>query len=850
MLLRLLSWPYVRRHRLRTSMTLAGIALGVAVLVAMHTANQSLSYAFRKTVDHIAGRTQLQITAGETGFPEVVLEQVQRTPGVAAAAPVIEAIVNSRFTQEASLLILAVDMTGDRSLRDYNLEDSSGEDVIDDPLIFLAQPDSLIVTYTFAERHRLGRGSVLTLDTMQGPWQFTIRGVMRSGGLASAFGGNLAVMDVYAAQALFGRGRTFDRIDVAVDGGHRVEEVQRELQKRLGPAYQIEPPSARGQQFESLSRVYSLSANVTSLFALFIGMFIIFNTFTIAVAQRRSEIGVLRSLGATRTQIQTLFLAESAVLGLLGSLLGAGLGLIVARLVAAYLAELLGELYGVAQRAEELAADPRLLAFALLAGATASILAAYLPARQAARLDPVLALQKGKTQLLGSGENLRRRTAALALLGFATFCVFRGGSELLFYAGYLSAVTSALLLTPSATLWLSKRLRPLLHRVLPVEGALAADSLIQAPRRTSGTVAALMLSLALVIALAGIARGSYQSIREWMEVAFSPDLFVTTSPNITMRSFRFSPAMQYALKQIPGVEAVQAARTARIQWNGRPVMLVAVDVARVSGRARLPVTQGNPDEFYLRAARAEGVIVSDNFANLYKIRTGDVIDLAAPAGLLRLPVLGVVVDYSDQQGSILLDSSLYRKYWLDDSVNVFRIFLKPGAQPEQVRKQILERFRNTTRVFVLTNLELKRYVLRLTDQWFNLTYVQIAVAVFVAVLGVVNALTVSITDRRRELGVLQAVGALRHQIRRAIWMEALAIAAVGLILGLALGSAQLYYTLEVARRDLAGLRLPYDYPWSVAWTMVAVISAAAFLAAVGPAESAVRSPLVESLQYE
>src|SRR5262249_47047335 len=150
-LLKLISWPYIRKHLLRWMLTLAGIVLGVAVFMGMHTANQSVLYAFHQTVDRIAGTTQLQVTAGETGFGEEILERVQSLPEVRVAVPVIEAVVDTGIPGQGNLLILGVDLTGDRGLRDYDIQ--SGEQaIIDDPLVFLAQPDSLIVTDTFARR--------------------------------------------------------------------------------------------------------------------------------------------------------------------------------------------------------------------------------------------------------------------------------------------------------------------------------------------------------------------------------------------------------------------------------------------------------------------------------------------------------------------------------------------------------------------------------------------------------------------------------------------------------------------------------------------------------------------------
>ncbi len=581
-LLRLISWPYTRRHLVRTLLTTAGIVLGVGVFVGMHTANQSVLYALHETVDRIAGATQLQVTAGESGFDESVLERVQERPEVRVAVPVIEAVVDTALPGQGSVMILAVDMTGDRSLRDYTLE-SGDEAVVDDPLVFLAQPDSLIVTREFAEQNHLRTDSAVPMRTMDGPKRFVVRGIMKSSGLAKAFGGNLAIMDVYAAQKVFGRGRKFDRIDLAVTGGYSIEQCRAALEKTLGPGFEVETPASRGRQFDSVLRVYSVTVNITSLFALFIGMFIIYNSFAIAVTQRRAEIGILRALGATRRQIRALFLAESAVAGLVGSTLGLGFGYLLARGTAGYVGQMLQGISGIAQRVEDVATDPRLMGLAVVMGVATSMVAAFVPARNAARVDPVQALQKGRYQVLSAGENRARRLVALAFAGVSAGCLVVSRSDVVFYAGFILAMAAALLLTPALALWLTRGLRPLLGWLWPVEGALAADSLIQAPRRTSATVSALMLSLSMTIGLGGVSKASYESIADWMGTALNPDLFVTASPTLTSRSFLFPASLERTIGQVDGVEQVQGVRTPRIRFRGTPVLLIAVDDAR-SGR--------------------------------------------------------------------------------------------------------------------------------------------------------------------------------------------------------------------------------------------------------------------------
>jgi putative ABC transport system permease protein len=847
-LLRLISWPYVRRHLLRSLLTTAGIVLGVAVFVGMHTANRSVFFAFERTVDRIAGATELQVAAGETGFPEEVLERVQAVAEVRVAVPVIEAVAGTGRGQ-GNVLVLGIDMTGDRSLRDYDLE-SGEEAIIDDPLVFLAQPDSIMVTREFAGRNGLDINDRVALQTAVGEREFTVRGVMKAGGLASAFGGNLAVMDIYAAQAMFGRGRTFDRIDLALDDGVSIDQGRLALQAALGGGFQVEQPSARAEQFQAMLSVYSMTSTISSLFALFIGMFIIYNAFAIAVTERRSEIGILRALGASRGQIRALFLAESAMAGLAGSMAGVAFGALMARSMAGYVGGMLEGIYGVAERAEEVSADPRLVLLAVAIGLATSMIAAWIPARNAARVDPVHALQKGKYQVLSAGENRLRRVLAFVLASVAVAALFAGGSGPLFYGAYALTIVAALLMTPSVAMWVARAIRPVLRWLLPVEGALAADSLLQAPRRTSGTVAALMLALAQVIGLGGVSQSSYSSIVNWLETALNPDIFVAGSSNLSDRSFRFGPDVAEQIRRVPGVGEIQRVRSFRIEYRGTPVLVIGIELEMIGRRALKDAVAGDDQTMFAEAAAGRGLVVSENFALLQDVWLGSEVEIAAPFGTLRLPIIGVIEDWSDQQGSVFIDRATLERYWHDDTANLIRVYVAEGASVPAVRQGIFDAVAQERRLVVMTNQDVRSYILELTGQWLTLTYVQIFVAVLVAVLGIVNTLTVSIMDRRRELGVLQAVGALRSQVRRTVWMEAIAIGIVGAVLGLALGAVNLYYVLEMTVRDLSGMRLGYEFPLQIAALILPAVLLAAFVAALWPGEAAVRGSLVSALEYE
>jgi putative ABC transport system permease protein len=848
-LFRLLSWPYLRRHVFRWTLTITGIVLGVAVYVGMNTVNESVEGAFSETVQRIAGETQLQVAAGEVGFDESVLERVQNVPEVGVAVPVIEATADAGPGQ-GSLLVLGVDMTGDRTLRDYTM-DSADDAIIEDPLIFLAQPDSLMITREFADRNNLRVNDKVPLHTIDGTKSFTIRGVMRSTGMNKAFGGNLAVMDIYAAQLVFGKGRRFDRIDLRAREGVTAEDCRKAVQRELGPGFEVEPPSSRTEHFAALLQNYTLATQISSVFALIVGMFIIYNSFSIAVTQRRGEIGILRALGATQRQVRRVFLLESILAGLVGSLIGGLAGMAVARALADTMSEVIGrQVAGAAERTSEIFINPSLLAFGVLIGVATSIVAAWIPARSAAAVDPVRALQKGKYQVMSAGENRRRRRLAVAFIFISGITFAFRSWKPAFYTGYLLMIGAALLFAPTMTLILARLIRPVLKRILPVEGALAADSLIQAPRRTSATVAALMLSLAMAMGFGGVTDSMRTSIGEWTTNALNPDFFVAPSANLTSRSFTFPSEIGTILESVPGVKSVQLVRSARIMYGNIPVLVVSVETEKLKETVRRDVVAGNLDEMYRLTGEGKGMMISDAVQAYHHLKLGDMVEIPTPKGILSLPVVGIIRDYSDLQGALFIDRSVYVREWEDTTVNVARVYVNSGEKPADVQQRMREALQGQKSLIVLSNAEVRDYVSEVVEQWFSLSRVQVVVAVLVAVLGIINSLTVSITDRRRELGIVQAVGGLRLQVRRTVWLEALSIGAIGLLLGIALGSVNIYYTLGMVRHDLGGLDLDYIFPTSMVAQLIPVILIAAFVAAIGPGESAVRGSLVEALEYE
>ena len=337
----------------------------------------------------------------------------------------------------------------------------------------------------------------------------------------------------------------------------------------------------------------------------------------------------------------------------------------------------------------------------------------------------------------------------------------------------------------------------------------------------------------------------------WVNTALNPDLFVSVSESLTERSFHFPDAMTPVLASVDGIAEAQRTRSNRITVRGEAVLLMAIEMdkvhARTSGQG---IVSGDFDRMYALAGRGNGAIVSETFSLLQHFRMGDLLEIPSPAGIVRLPIVGIIRDYTNQSGTIFIDYSLYLRNWNDPAVDMYRVYLKPGVGAESVKERILERFAGQRRLFVFLNAEVRARIMKNTEMWLGLTYMQVAIAILVAVLGIANTLSVSITDRRREFGILRAVGALGMQIRGSVWFEAAAIAMIGVVLGVAFGAIDLLYELELVRRDYAGLTLDYVFPMRLVLIVGPVIIAAALVSSLAASRSAARGSLVEALEYE
>ncbi len=285
--------------------------------------------------------------------------------------------------------------------------------------------------------------------------------------------------------------------------------------------------------------------------------------------------------------------------------------------------------------------------------------------------------------------------------------------------------------------------------------------MIQSPRRSSATVGALMVGLMFVFSTGAYIQSYKQMIDRWTHRMLNADLVVATSALLRSTSYHFSEDMGHRIAALPEVNSVENIRFTFIPYRGDTVALNSNEMDIFLARAPDAIEDANAKDIRDRLSRGEGALISRNFSARWKCRVGDHVQLNSPTGVLNLPVLGIVEDYRSDKGSIFIDRALYKKYWKDDAVDFVNVNLKPGEDPAKVKREIEQLTAGTDHALVYTNAEFRDWIGSLVDQFFLLNYMQLVVAVIVAVVGIVNTLIVSVMDRRREFAIVRAIGGYR-----------------------------------------------------------------------------------------
>jgi putative ABC transport system permease protein len=762
----------IQRRPLQYILLVIGVALGVAMMVSIDVANSSASRAFSLSTEAIAGRTTHRIVGGPGGLDEAVYRRLRTELGFTAAAPVIEGYVLARELGEQPLRLVGVDPFAEPPFRPYWGSDNGDSGLGDGLTPFLTEPQTVILSQDQATRAGIELGQPVTLAIGGREWPVRVVGLLRPADESArrALEGILFT-DVATAQEMLAMHGRLSHIDLII----RRESDLALIAPLLPAGAQLEPALARSNALQQMTAAFELNLTALSLLALVVGMFLIYNTVTFSVVQRRPLFGVLRALGVTGGQLFGLIVTEAALFGLIGTLLGLALGVLLGRGMVRLVTQTINDLYFVVN-VQTIYVSPLTLVKGLVIGLLAAVSAAILPAWEAMGTVAQTTLRRSalesKTQRLLPWFVL----AWLLLGGLGVFLLWLPGANLLIAFTGLFAVLIAFALLTGPLLVILMRLAAVAGSYLfGALGRMAPRDIVRSLSRTSVATAALMVAVSVIVGVSIMIGSFRQTVSQWLAVTLQADVYLSP-PTLTAGQLAgvLPPDTIETAVAWPGVEYSVSAYHLDVMAPelGRPVALVAVsgDVSR-GNRAYLWI-DGRREQVWPRLDAGEGVLISEPL-----LRRGNLgmpprpLTLMTDDGPRDFPVLAVFYDYTSDQGTVLIGRRHFATLWQEEAVTSLGLFLAPGHDADAVVAGLQAQFGGRQDVIVQSNQALRGNALDIFDRTFAITAALQLLATVVAFIGVLSALMSLQLERARELGVLRATGMTLGQLWRLTLLE-------------------------------------------------------------------------------
>lgn len=777
-------------------LALLGVALGVAVVVAMDLGLQSAREAFSASARTVAGSATHQVVGGPAGVPDTVPALLRRSHEVRAAAPVIEGYVLPVEVPASAegppregrpappsgletspvppdepvgrpLRLLGVDPFSEAAFRPY-LAGGPGRDL--DGSLLLTEPGGVFLSRETATALGIAEGDAFRVLAGGRVRELRAVGVLEPADEGAREGlRDLLVMDVAEAQDLVGRPGRIDRVDLFVPDGAGGDRVEAWIREALPYGTRLEAAGTRARALGSMIGAFDLNLRALSLLALLFGIFLIYSTMTFSVVRRRPTLGVLRALGASRPGITRAVLGEAAVIGTIGGVLGVLGGIVLGRGLVRLVTRTINDLYFVVS-VEGLAVPSGVLLKGLALGVGAAVLASVPAAREAVRVQPREAMTRASLE--ESARSSVRRWA----IGGAGLCAI-GGLVLVVSAGVLGAfaglfmVTVGLaLLAPAATTGLAHLVRRPLRAGIGVVGAMAARGVVTALSRTGPAMVALVIGVSVAVGIGVMIQSFRGSVEGWLDDTLGADLYVSVPGALAARpDGRLPDGLAPRVAGIPGVAGVEVSRSLELFPEDLPVRLV---VAETLGEGRAAMEERGPAhrrpagrDLLAATARAmerfragDGVLVSEPYAVRNGVAPGDTLVLPGEEVPVALEVLGVYRDYGSEAGTIRIARERFERHWSEVPVTSLAVYLDVEAEPSTVESRIREAAGPASILEVRSNRALRESSLEVFDRTFAITRVLRGLALVVAFVAVLSALMALQLERAPEIAVLRANG--------------------------------------------------------------------------------------------
>ncbi len=856
-LFRRLNLRHFREKRLRTLLTISGVAAGVMLVFSIGVINATLLESVRSSVRALAGAAEIEVaTADRNGIPSSTADVIARIDGVDKAVPVLRSTAELR-AQGKTARPLIVGITPDfpslfpRRGGDFGRVSITGG--------FGARGRGLLLADAIAARLGVRTGDGVVVETPSGSKPLQVTGRISGPAVEVLNGGQLGVMLLEGAQRTFDRADRIDSVYVITERQASVADVQRRIEADVRVPVIVGPPGERGTGFEEQVGSVSTLTSLAGTVALLVSIFVVFNTMSMSLAERRREISMAMALGASSREMFAAFLVEAAVLGSIASALGIGAGFFLAQALIEPVVE--GFPVLPITGSSPVVVPWLQILIAVVGGLVVSVAGAYVPARRVLKVAPIESLrpQASYEWEVGRPHPTFRRTLLIAIAPI-TLSVVAAVSYIMLFNDqpWLVNVSLTLGLIGISVLLLRAVpfgidvLRAPFVRLFGTVGRLSIDALTKNIRRTTFTVAALILTLGMVVGVAS-ALGSYEkeldrSARQWM----GAELYVVASSYQALGADQpLAAETQTAFEGVEGVEAVFPVRYGFLDVNGDQMMIYAVPAARAlkEGLGVISTVEGVEHEDLARGVAVGQIFIARYTAEEQGWGKGDRVVLPTPDGNRRFTVGGVFDDLNSFQ-SMFIEHDVYSRIWEDDKLDRLAIVLQPSARLDDVKdrlKAIVDS--EDIPAKVLTRDQSVGQLVATVEGLFQMARgVQFA-ALVVALLTIANTMFTAVLERRWETGLQRALGMGRSQISRSLLLETTGIGIVGGVGALIMGTATGFLMTQLMEAQYAWV-IPYSAPVALSALAIAAGIAIAVVAGLLPTRMAVRVPIIQSLRYE
>jgi putative ABC transport system permease protein len=848
------AWRYLTRHYWQSILMVIAITIGVAVMVGIDIANETARRGFDLSTEAITGKATHSITAGSQGVDEQLFFLLKRSGNNFPLAPIISDYTSSPQLGGELLQILGVDPFSEAPFRSYF--GGQSELPLDDLTAFLTQPGGVLISQELAERYGLQPGDPFDLEYAGKVREAVVAGLVQpSDSLSRRALSNLLLMDISTAQEITGKVGIVDRIDLIVP--EDLQNVLDNIQQILPAGTFLSEIQSQNSTTREMTAAFSINLTALSLLAMVVGVFLIYNTMTFSVIQRRPYFGTLRCLGVTRREVFRMIIIEALVVGIIGATFGILLGILMGRGSVQLVTQTINDLFYVVSVRETDIPVPSLVKGAVL-GMVATVVAAAFPAWEAASVPPRTALSRSglESKALKAVKLVAIAGGIVLLIGTAILLI-PTKDLVISFAGTFSIIIGLAMLTPVVTLWLMAGVSRITGRFWGVLGRMAPREVTKSISRTSIAVAALMISVAVTIGVNLMVNSFRTTVTTWMNQVLHGDIYVSV-PGISpgQPSLELDPEVIRTLEKTPGIERIDLLQTALVDSPFGPIQVSANNNPN-DGLEQIYASADYPPEQIWEAVQQGSILVSEPLANRLKIpRNGSSegyfreLSLNTDVGLVTFPVAGIYYDYASSQGNVIFALDVYREYWQDEEIAAVALLLEEGQDVDQKTSELKTSLAGLQKLQVRPNQALRAETLEVFDRTFAITGALQVMTIVVAFIGILSAMMSLQLDKGRQHGILKAIGTTSRQLWGLITLETGLMGGVAGIFAMPTGLILAMILIYIINKRSFGwtLQLQLDPEPFIQALVISIL--AALLAGLYPAWRIVRRNTAEAVRFE